>query len=41
MMQDRAIVTMEGEYETIHNFQLVPFLVTFNDNTKCQGHDII
>ena len=31
MAKHTAMVTMEGEYDTVRNFQLVPFSMTFSD----------
>ena len=43
MIQDKAIITVEGEYETVAKLLngTVPFSVTFSDLLIFQGHDII
>ena len=41
-MQDRAIVTMEGEQETLPNFRMAPVRMNLGDlKPRFQGHDII
>ena len=44
VIQDKAIITVEGEYETVAKLLngTVPFSVTFSDlQLIFQGHDII
>jgi len=41
-MQVRVIVNMEGEYETVPSFRMVPFSMTLNNlYPSFQGHAIL
>ena len=41
MMQDRAIVTMEDEKETLRSFRMVPVGMILSEvKPRIQGHDI-